>query len=803
MNLSFRAISLPLFFACLLFGSIQLSAQSDTEFWFVVPEVAAEHGDSPIQFGVSSTGDAASVRISLPADPSFSPIEVQLAPNEARIVGVSQFKETLENKPANVILNKGVFIESDVPITAFYHSASRNNQDIYALKGRQALGLEFMIPSQRHFPNISGEAAFDIVATEDQTVLTITPSRAIVGHNAGESFQVTLNRGESFSCRAISDQPAGHLDGSIISANKPVAVTNSDDSIINRLTTGWDLVGDQIVPINLLGNEYIAVRGEGATERVYILATEDNTVVELNGGVPRFNLNKGESAFHEITQRAAYIKSDKPVYVWHLSGFNNEPGGAILPPLGCTGQQEINFSFPFQEDFAMLLLTEKGNEDAFELNGDRNKIRSNSFFNVQGSEDFVAARIDFSLFDLQAGNNRLINGKGLFHLGVIIFTGPGCAYGYFSNYNSLVLGESRNFCEGDSLTLDAGLGKDNYLWSTGSTEPSIQVDSSGIYWVRTQFAGCELSDTVAVEEIILPLELGPDSTLCDQDSITLNVSQLGASYLWDNGETGPIRTINEPGQYFINLSRNGCEENDSINIAYTLSPELSLGPDTLLCLGESISFDVEINEGNYQWQDGSPLPFYSVSEAGTYWVEREFRNCFRRDTVEVGIRQLNFAARVDTLLCDRDTLSINETAEGVSYLWEDGNTSPERTFAQKGIYRVNLSNRCEATQKTWIVDFEDCSCELFVPNVFTPNGDGLHDQFTPSSRCQLAFYNLQIFDRWGRQIFLSAALEDRWEGKWANRPAQEGVYYWVVQYENGDIPNASRQVKKGTVTLLR
>ena len=136
MNSSLRVISLFLLLSCFLMWSVQLIAQSDTEFWFVVPEVAAEHGDSPIQFGVSSTGDPAHVRISMPADPSFDPLEIELAPNEAKIVGVTQYKEILENKPANVILKKGVFIESDVPITAFYHSASRVNQDIYALKGR-------------------------------------------------------------------------------------------------------------------------------------------------------------------------------------------------------------------------------------------------------------------------------------------------------------------------------------------------------------------------------------------------------------------------------------------------------------------------------------------------------------------------------------------------------------------------------------------------------------------------------------------------------------------------------------------
>lgn len=787
--------------ACWLLLGHQGLAQQDTEFWFVAPEVAQSHGDRPILLGLSSTDRPAEVRIEMPAEPFFSPIIVNLAPNSFRSLDLTTYLNLLENQPANAVLNKGLHITSDVPISAYYHVNHRNNLDIYALKGRQAEGLRFFIPSQTSFRNVHGESVFDLVATQDNTRIEITPSQPIVGHAAGESFTITLDRGQTFSCRAAAGTVGSQLAGSRVVADKPIAITNSDDSIVNQPETGWDLVGDQLVPVKALGTKYVAIRGEAATERVYVTATEDDTELVMNGqNTLRVRLDAGESHYYALRNAASYIESSKPVYVWHMSGYTKEAGGALLPSIGCTGLRQVQFVRPFSQDFSLLLLTRSGDEDGFTLNGQAS-ITADRFQEVPATNgEWVAARIDADLVSV-ANTNYLSNSKGLFHLGIIIHTGLGSAYGYFSSYSNLSLGSSRSFCAGDSLLLDAGPGKQNYLWSTGDTTQQISVAEGGTYWVRAVFDVCELRDTVEVEAIEFAASLGEDTTLCDYDSLRLDASYPGATYEWEDGSDRATRWVDGAGTYWVRVSKNGCTFSDTINVDETVLPPLSLGPDTLLCAGETIELDASLSEATYLWQDGATQAVRAVQDSGLYWVERRFRRCAQRDSLRVGIRLLQLSSETDTVLCRGDTLTLDARQDGARYRWENGLDSGLRAVWEKGIYTLVIENRCELQQKSWFVSVKDCACQLFVPNVFTPNGDGINDVFWPDMPCVPARFHLQVFDRWGQQVFESRSLNDRWLGQRGDAAASEGVYFWVIQYE--DARSAEPTTLKGHVSLLR
>lgn len=88
---------------------------------------------------------------------------------------------------------------------------------------------------------------------------------------------------------------------------------------------------------------------------------------------------------------------------------------------------------------------------------------------------------------------------------------------------------------------------------------------------------------------------------------------------------------------------------------------------------------------------------------------------------------------------------------------------------------------------------------LYVPNIFTPNGDGTNDLFVPQG-IYLAQYNLRIFDRWGALIFESNSLDNQWDGRWRDKPCQEGAFVWVITGRGFD---GTEIEKRGTVTLVR
>ncbi len=234
--MTLRAI---LLFSILSIFKSTVSAQTDIEFWFAAPEITSMHADRPIYLRISSLQQAATIQITQPANPSFS-ITKSLAANSTISLDLTFMIDVLENKPPNQVLNYGILIQSSSPITAYYEVfgtssfAPGTNSDIFVLIGKHALGNEFYVPFQTHWDNISSLDAwssFDIVATENNTTVTITPTQDIVGHTAGIPFSIVLQKGQTYSARSSSTLGTKHPSGSHIKSDKPIAVFNNDVSI--------------------------------------------------------------------------------------------------------------------------------------------------------------------------------------------------------------------------------------------------------------------------------------------------------------------------------------------------------------------------------------------------------------------------------------------------------------------------------------------------------------------------------------------------------------------------------------------
>ena len=293
-------------------------AQTDTVFWFAAPEVSSSHEDRPIYLRLSSGDQLCNVTISQPANPNFIPISVQIQPYGTQSVNLTPYIEIIENKPANTILNYGLLIKATTEITVYYEVGILYNPEIFALKGQNALGTEFYTPFQNFTNNGVGYSSFDIVATEDNTIVKITPANNIVGYPANTTFTINLNKGQTYSATARSQLANLHLGGSHITSNKPIAVTIKDDSISGARWGGCvDLAGDQIVPVNKIGTEYIVMKGflNYNIEKVFILAVNDNTELFIDGSLtPSATINLKETYSCDITQNVTYFKTSKPVY---------------------------------------------------------------------------------------------------------------------------------------------------------------------------------------------------------------------------------------------------------------------------------------------------------------------------------------------------------------------------------------------------------------------------------------------------------------------------------------------------------
>ncbi len=144
----------------------------------------------------------------------------------------------------------------------------------------------------------------------------------------------------------------------------------------------------------------------------------------------------------------------------------------------------------------------------------------------------------------------------------------------------------------------------------------------------------------------------------------------------------------------------------------------------------------------------------------------------------------------DTTICNTDSIWLDAYTFGnVEYLWQDGSTSPFYQTGEAGVYEVVVTSPCEtltdAIEITSIVCKEDI-CDVFVPTLFTPNGDGNNDRagVSMSGDCfrKLEKYVFKIYNRWGEQVFSANIPFEDWDGTFRGKDAPVGVYVWFYEF---------------------
>ncbi|HMT28529.1 MAG TPA: hypothetical protein PKD91_04545 [Bacteroidia bacterium] len=272
--------------------------------------------------------------------------------------------------------------------------------------------------------------------------------------------------------------------------------------------------------------------------------------------------------------------------------------------------------------------------------------------------------------------------------------------------SGLNLGPDTTLCPGGLFTLDATTPNAIYTWQDGSTNPTFDVTLPGVYSVNVNVNGCQFVDSITVTGIPLPLvELGNDTAFCQGQSLILDVTIPNGTYLWQDNSTGPVYTITQSGTYQVNVSNVCVSGTDSIQVVVNPLPVVNLGNDTTLCAGQTLLLDATQTNATYTWQDGSTNGTYSVTQAGTYFVNVTINGCSTVDSINVNLIALpTVDLGNDTSLCQGDVLTLDVTIPNGTYLWSNNVTSPIFTIVQTGTYFVNVSNSCGVATDTITVN---------------------------------------------------------------------------------------------------
>ncbi len=379
------------------------------------------------------------------------------------------------------------------------------------------------------------------------------------------------------------------------------------------------------------------------------------------------------------------------------------------------------------------------------------------------------------------------------------------------NFNPLPdfhLGQDTTLCEDETLTIDASVPNATFNWNDGSANAVRTLSTAGLYWLEATLNGCAKRDSIQLEYVVLPDDLlGADVTLCEGEVLTFSPGVPNATYEWQDGTTASEYVVVNSGTYSVTVRVSGCSADDSMQAMFNPLPRFELGGDTTICQSESVTLRVNANADAIIWQDGTTGNSITANTNGTYSAQATLNGCTFEDALQLTVQlPPQFTLGPDTTACDDAPYVLRPSAPAKFYRWSDGSTDDRLEVTTPGIYTLEaIDGLCAATESV-SVDFRSCVYfEFFAPNAFSPNGDGVNDEFQAflPPNIIIESFEMSVLDRWGNLIFTTDDATRGWDGRFQQKELPTGVYVYVVTIAYQDDRGAGKDTLSGDVLLVR
>ncbi len=386
-----------------------------------------------------------------------------------------------------------------------------------------------------------------------------------------------------------------------------------------------------------------------------------------------------------------------------------------------------------------------------------------------------------------------------------------------------------SFIDG-SISLEGFMNSWNWNFDDGNNSilqnPNNVYDQGGTYNVTLISAnnfGCK--DTLTKDVLVYSLpspNAGPDTMICDIDSLRL-IAENGINYSWSPNYNLSNTNISNPmaqpdvnTTYFVTITdSHNCVNIDSAIILVVDTVISMAGPDTTICMNQPLQL-FSSNAVYYQWEPSVITsnshviaPFVYPHENTTFTVTSFIGSCFDVDTVIVNVNPIPVANAGPGGTINQGEKFQLQGSGGDSFLWSppqdlsDATTDWPVAFPlNTTTYTLTIVNEFGCSASDTVVILVTHFHELYVPNAFTPNGDGFNDFFIYFTKGIRKINELTIYNRWGQIVYTTNGYDETpWDGSAAKgftSPMGVYVYYIVAESYDGDLI-----IKKGNITLLR
>jgi len=355
------------------------------------------------------------------------------------------------------------------------------------------------------------------------------------------------------------------------------------------------------------------------------------------------------------------------------------------------------------------------------------------------------------------------------------------------------------FCDNIAFTLNIPRSSPelNYLWDDGSTNTSRLISEKGTYHLKVSNICGEVIDSITFDRKISPTVFLTDNlnrrfhdtTLCNNEFINVKsvVNVDDVIYSWSNGTTSPSISVNEENVYKLVVANECDSDSATFSITKLLTPVLNFPSDEVFCgrmTTQTIQFGNTNNQETYQWSDGFLGNERIINFPGTYQATISNFCGSTTDSVNYRIQELPIVnLPPDTVLCGDFEIILDAGIDNVSYLWSPfGETSKSISARDQVPYSVLVTDEfgCEGTATFEIGS--GCISRYHIPDVFTPNGDGVNDVFRPILE-NFQNFEMTIFNRWGQIIAKTNDINQGWDGTYMGKIAPNGYYQYRIKFQ--------------------
>ncbi|MFQ3580157.1 MAG: hypothetical protein SNJ71_08480, partial [Bacteroidales bacterium] len=238
---------------------------------------------------------------------------------------------------------------------------------------------------------------------------------------------------------------------------------------------------------------------------------------------------------------------------------------------------------------------------------------------------------------------------------------------------------------------------DSYLWNTGDTSRTININKSGTYSLTVTKNGCRNSDTVhIILHYITKVDLGNDTVICTGDSILINPGTGFDSFLWNTGDTTSKIWVSQAGTYTVYVTSRVCSYTDSITIATYPLPKVSIQTtpnQNYICQGDTILL---FSSGftKYQWSTHTHGNSLLVTNQGYYSLTvTDKNNCQNSDNIYIRVQPLPSPTiqifPPSKQVCFGDTITL-QTQNFPAIYWSTKNFSPIEKISSVGTHNISV-----------------------------------------------------------------------------------------------------------------